>query len=122
VTFQTSGKGAASWGTLFLVPAAIPVLPPFDEPTETLEEAVQEQLDFGAQLKHQSRQLSQLAKRQDVLYAEVHNLRGDVGRIANGQLVCNGLMDLFNRRMKKMMEAFKVADVEDAELIEKALL
>lgn len=89
-----------------------PALPFFDD-GESVERAAQQLLDHASQLKFVRRQNAQLAARQEAIYAEVGHLRNDVHRIANGQTVCTSLMDLLNRRLKKLMDKQGVEDVPD---------
>lgn len=86
---------------------------PFYDDGESIEAAAQKLLDHGAQIEFLRKQNNQLATRQDTIYAEVANLRSDVRRIANGQTVCTSLMDLLNRRLKKLMDKQGVEDVPD---------
>jgi hypothetical protein len=104
------------------LPSLLEPLPPFDYPTESIEEAAQQLLDHSAQLKFLTKRVGQIAERQDASHRNSLRLETAINRIADGQTVCNGLMDLFNRRLKKLMQAQNVDDVEDADIVEGKLL
>jgi hypothetical protein len=91
------------------VPASL-VLPPFDAPTETLEEAVQEQMDFAAQLKLLRRQNAQLAQRQDRLAEMFAKRDADIERIANNQTVVHSNTELLITQMRKLAKHLGVSN------------
>lgn len=77
-----------------------PVLPPFDADPQTIEAAVQEQLDLHAQVRFLKQQNTQLAARQGALALQVSGLRTDVERGANAAQVAVGSLQIIHQGMK----------------------
>jgi hypothetical protein len=66
-------------------------LPPFDPPSETLAEAVAEQMDFKARLDVVERKLDAQADRQRTDSAKLSSLQSDLSRCINA-CTANGLV------------------------------
>lgn len=89
---------------------APPVLPPFSESSETIESAVQEQLDFAAQLKFQSRQLHQLAARQDAMFEYMQKRDTDLARSISRATEAVSKTDLILSRLRRITKHLKIPD------------
>lgn len=79
---------------------------------------MQEALSVQAQLKRQGELLMQLARRQDTLNSSYGAIVSNIDRVATRQMGHNALASLAARRMKKIMDHFKIEDVEDGAIIE----